>query len=159
LTDAGEILLLAPDDRTAAIKPLPERALRYAPTGALLMQQAIANPFETDPDGLHPIDGNENPDSDETAPIALVDVCRWFDGLSTEKESSRLRPRIDRWIKLGSIGREVAPSVEEISRAMAGAMPTIMERRRMRNRRSAARWRRASTLGPARECNDGKVVS
>lgn len=56
LSYAEEILLLALDDRTGAIRPLPEHALRFALTGALLMTLAIENRIDTDLEGLELID-------------------------------------------------------------------------------------------------------
>lgn len=215
LTYAEEILLLALDDRTGAIKPLPEQALRFALTGALLLQLAMTNRIDTDLNGLHVIDAaptgdpllddaltrlsagspvrtttewlntlaweipdlqgqivdrlvgkgvlriedrrilwvfatrrypmlddrevkevsarlrelidsEEIPDPDEAALIALVDACQLFDGLFSQEDLVRLRPRIAALTRLDLIGREVARSVEEVSNAVASAMPTIM---------------------------------
>jgi hypothetical protein len=58
LTYAEEILLLALDDRTGLLRPLPDHALRYALTGALLLELAIAGRIDTDLDGLYVIDAS-----------------------------------------------------------------------------------------------------
>lgn len=56
LTFAEEILLLALDDQSGAIKPLPIQALRYALSGALLIELAMANRIDTDLEGLFVVD-------------------------------------------------------------------------------------------------------
>ncbi|KAA6184818.1 GPP34 family phosphoprotein [Thiohalocapsa marina] len=48
LSYAEEILLLALDDETGAIKPLPAQAMHYALAGALLIELAMAGRIDTD---------------------------------------------------------------------------------------------------------------
>lgn len=55
LTYAEEILLLALDDETGALRPLPINALRYALAGALLVELALTQRIDTDLQGLYVI--------------------------------------------------------------------------------------------------------
>ena len=52
LNFAEELLLLALDDRKGVIKPLPSHSMRFALTGALLMELAFAGRIDTDLDSL-----------------------------------------------------------------------------------------------------------
>ncbi|MFP4084594.1 MAG: GOLPH3/VPS74 family protein [Desulfonatronovibrio sp.] len=55
LTFAEELLLLALDDKKGVIKPLPCHSMRFALTGALLMELAMAGRIDTDLDSLQVI--------------------------------------------------------------------------------------------------------
>ncbi len=52
LTFAEELLLLALDDKKGVIKPLPCHSIRFALTGAILMDLALADRIDTDLDSL-----------------------------------------------------------------------------------------------------------
>ncbi len=52
LSYAEDILLLALDEETGTIKPLPTQAMRYALAGALLVELALAGRIDTDLDAL-----------------------------------------------------------------------------------------------------------
>lgn len=52
LTFAEEILLLALDDQKGTLKPLPVQALKFALSGALLLELALSGRIDTDPQTL-----------------------------------------------------------------------------------------------------------
>lgn len=58
-----EIVLLALDDRSGKLRPLPDRALDLAVSGALLMELAFANRVDTDDKLLHILDRSPTGDA------------------------------------------------------------------------------------------------
>lgn len=70
--------------------------------------------------------GADIPDPREAVLVGLVNACGLFDGIFTEEELPRVRPRIAQLAKLDLIGREVNRSINEISLAVAAAMPAMM---------------------------------
>ena len=65
-----ELLLLALDDATGKLHPLPERALDLAIVGALLMELAFRNQIDTDNKNLT-ILNREATDHDPSADLVL----------------------------------------------------------------------------------------
>ncbi len=58
-----EIVLLALDDNSGKLRPLPDRALDLAVAGALLMELAFANRIDTDDKQLHVFDRSPTGDA------------------------------------------------------------------------------------------------
>ncbi|MFW5731564.1 MAG: GOLPH3/VPS74 family protein [Desulfonatronovibrionaceae bacterium] len=70
LTFAEEILLLALDDKKGVIKPLPCHSMRFALTGAILMELAFAYRIDTDLETLTVV--NTEPTGEEILDQALA---------------------------------------------------------------------------------------
>ena len=78
LTLSETILLLGLDEQTGTMQTLPELTIRYALAGALLLELAMANRIDTDPDHLRLIDAGSTGD-----PL-LDDILRRLGTADTE---------------------------------------------------------------------------
>lgn len=72
------------------------------------------------------VSSDDIPDPRDAVLVGLVNACQLFDQIFTEDELARLRPRIEKLAKLDLIGREVTRSINDISMAVAAAMPGMM---------------------------------
>ncbi len=65
---------------------------------------------------------DETPDPKDVALICLADACNILRDVFSDREISRIRPRIDQIRKLDLIGREVSGAIQEIEQAIMAAM-------------------------------------
>lgn len=90
---AEEILLLALDDKTGKLHPLPERGLDFALAGGLLMELAFCNKIDTDIKRL--IIVNRDPTGDPMLDGIMALLPEDDDGLTVQKALSRVALKSD----------------------------------------------------------------
>lgn len=88
-----EILLLALDDKTGKLLPLPERALDLAISGGLLMELAFANRVDTDQKDFMVISRESTGDALLDQVLALLDE----DKVTIAKALSKVAAKADLW--------------------------------------------------------------
>ncbi len=112
LSFVEEILLLALDDETGALRPMPVMGLDYALAGALLADLAMANRIDTDPNQLVVID--HAPTGDPLLDRALgtistgpagQPVSHWL-GVFASERASLERAALERLVARGILRQE-----------------------------------------------------
>lgn len=107
-----EILLLALDDDTGALRPMPVMGLDYALAGALLADLALANRIDSDPEKLVVID--RAPTGDPLLDRALgtiaaapepQSVARWLGVFASERNSLE-RAALERLVARGILRQD-----------------------------------------------------
>lgn len=90
---AEEILLLALDEKTGRLHPLPERALEFALAGAVLAELAFLNRLDTD--ATHMVVVNAEPMGDPVLDEALKSLPPNEPKLTTQKALARVALKAD----------------------------------------------------------------
>jgi hypothetical protein len=95
---AEEILLLALDEKTGRLHPLPERALEFALAGAVLMELAFLGRLDTDATQLTISDGS--PTGDAVLDEALKALPKNEPSLTIQKALARVALKADQLQKM-----------------------------------------------------------
>ncbi len=111
---AEELILLLLDKDTGALAPVPDRSLHCALAGAVLMDLALEDRIDTDPERLFLIDST--PVGDDLLDPCLESVARaaetrdtayWIDRLAEPAQAGRVqRSALDRLVERGIVERE-----------------------------------------------------
>ena len=121
---AEELILLLLDKDTGALAPIPDRSLRCALAGSVLMDLALENRIDTVPERLilldsTPVgDGLLDPCLDSIARVAETrDTAYWIDRLAEPAHAARIRRgALDRLVERGIVERESGAGLHSVTR-------------------------------------------
>lgn len=112
LTFVEEIALLALDDRTGAMLPMPPMALSYALAGAVICDLALLNRIDTDPQQLVVLDPSPTGDALLDGSLATIasapnplSVSRWL-AVFAEQSRALEAAALDRLVTRGILRRD-----------------------------------------------------
>jgi len=111
---AEELILLLLDKDTGALAPVPDRSLRCALAGAVLMDLALEDRIDTDPEHLFLVDSTPVGDELLDPCLRLIarttgtrDTAYWIDRLAEAAHADEVRrSALDRLVERGIVERE-----------------------------------------------------
>ena len=111
---AEELILLLLDKETGALTPVPERSLRCALVGSVLMDLALENRIDTDSEHLFLVDSTPVGESLLDPCLSLIaqdtetrDTAYWIDFLAESTQADQVqRNAVDRLVERGIVERE-----------------------------------------------------
>ena len=125
---AEELILLLLDKESGALAPVPDRAMRCALAAATLMDLALEERIDTDPERLFTVDPTPVGDDLLDPCLALIaaadrtwDTAWWIDRLAQPKHADAIRSRaIDRLVERRIVERETG-GLLQLARGVARA--------------------------------------